>query len=189
MTPPRAGTFMYHIHSEEADELNAGLYGPLLVLEPGRAHDPAADRTFVLSAGGRGPNPNQTIFVNGSAAPEPIEMAAGVPQRWRFIAIPANGSFDVRITGASGSPSGLPPGAPLWRQVARDGADLPPDQVVRGPARTRIAVGMTMDFEFTPTAPGDLLLQVELLRGPIALAGVATHVPIRVRAASDPAPK
>ncbi|MGH7468231.1 MAG: multicopper oxidase domain-containing protein [Longimicrobiales bacterium] len=177
MTPPRAGTFFYHIHSEQANELLSGLYGALVVLDPAKRHDPSADRTFVISGGGRGRTANQTILVNGTTKPEAIEMAVGVPQRLRFISIPANGSFDVRVTGASTPP--------VWRQIARDGADLPAQQVSEGAAQIRIAVGVAMDFEFTPTAPGELVLQVDLPRGVNAVAGFATRVPIRVRAAGE----
>jgi FtsP/CotA-like multicopper oxidase with cupredoxin domain len=177
MTPPRAGTFMYHIHSEAAEELNSGLYGSLLVLDPARPYDPVADRTFVISAGGRGRTANQTILVNGSTKPEAIEMRVGETQRWRFIAIPANGSFDVRITGAL---------APPWRQVARDGADLPSSQKTETPAQVRIGVGVTMDFEFTAQAPGQFQIQVDLPRGINALAGFATNVPIRVLPRTGP---
>jgi FtsP/CotA-like multicopper oxidase with cupredoxin domain len=172
MTPPRAGTFFYHIHSEQADQLNSGLYGALIVRDPAQPHDAAADRTFVLSAGGRPPRPNRVIFVNGTTRPDAIEMKAGDTQRWRFISIPANGQFDVRITGGTTIPS--------WRQIARDGADLPPQQAVETVAQTRIPVGIAMDFEFTPRTPGDYVLQVDLPAGPEALAGFATKVPIRV---------
>jgi len=132
MTPPRAGTFIYHVHSEEFDELNSGLYGPLIVLESAQSWDPERDHTFVISNGGPGDS-HKTIFVNGSATPAPIEMRVGVTHRLRFIAIPANGEFVVRLLDAN---------TPVtWRQVARDGADLPSAQIVQSPARTRVDVG------------------------------------------------
>ncbi|HJU65016.1 MAG TPA: multicopper oxidase domain-containing protein, partial [Gemmatimonadaceae bacterium] len=34
MTPPRAGTFMYHTHHEEVRQLGGGLSAPLLVIDP-----------------------------------------------------------------------------------------------------------------------------------------------------------
>ena len=155
MTPPRAGTFIYHIHSEQLDELNSGLYGPLIVLEPGRTWDTASDHVFVISNGGPGDS-HDTIFINGTASPVPIDLKVGVAHRLRFIAIPANGEFVVRLLDGN-TPV-------IWRQVARDGADLPAAQSVQGPARTRVDVGITKDFVFTPTATGDLLLEVDLLR-------------------------
>lgn len=167
MTPPRAGTFMYHIHSEQLDELNSGLYGPLIVLEPGQNWDAERDHVFVISNGGPGDS-HKTIFINGSATPAPIDMKVGVPHRLRFISIPANGEFLVRL---------LDGNTPVtWRQVARDGADLPSAQIVQSPARTRVDVGITKDFEFTPTEPADLILEVDL-RAP----GHPTKLPVRVR--------
>jgi manganese oxidase len=178
MTPPRAGTFFYHIHSEQAEELNSGLYGALIVLDPAQKSAPSGDRTFVLSARAAGPlKPNQVIFVNGTTKPDAIEMKVGETQRWRFISIPANGQFDVRVTG------GITP--QVWRQVARDGADLPAQQIIESRAQTRIGVGIAMDFEFTPRAPGDYALQVDLPLGPDGVGGFATKVPIRVVSAAE----
>lgn len=167
MTPPRAGTFIYHIHSEQGDELNSGLYGPLIVLEPAQSWAREKDHIFVISNGGPGDS-HKTIFVNGSATPAPIEMRVGVTHRLRFIAIPANGEFVVRL---------LDGNTPVtWRQVARDGADLPSAHIVQSPARTRVDVGITKDFEFTPKEPGDLMLEVDL-RAP----GHPTKLAVRVQ--------
>jgi FtsP/CotA-like multicopper oxidase with cupredoxin domain len=168
MTPPRAGTFIYHVHSEQSDELNSGLYGPLIVLEPGRSWDPETDHVFVLSNGGPGDS-FQTIFVNGSATPAAIEMRRGVPNRLRFISIPANGEFVVRVLDASNNEV-------AWRQIARDGADLPADAIRRMPARTRVDVGITKDFELTPDQPGALVLEVDHRR-----PGHPTRLTINVR--------
>jgi len=38
-TPPRAGTFLYHTHLHDEEQLSGGLYGPLIVLEPGTKID------------------------------------------------------------------------------------------------------------------------------------------------------
>jgi len=168
MTPPRAGTFIYHVHSERFDELNSGLYGPLVVLEPGRSWNPETDHLFVMSNGGPGDSFN-TIFVNGSATPAASEMRRGVPNRLRFISIPANGEFVVRLLDASNSEL-------TWRQVARDGADLPVEAIRLTPARTRVDVGITKDFELTPDQPGELVLEVDHRR-----PGHPTRLTIRVR--------
>ena len=167
MTPPRAGTFIYHVHSERFDELNSGLYGPLIVLEPGRRWDPETDHVFLISNGGPGDS-FDTIFVNGSRTPAAIAMRRGVPNRLRFISIPANGEFVVRLLDANNNEV-------AWRQIARDGADLPAEAVQRSPARTRVDVGITKDFEFTPDQPGELVLEVNHRR-----PGYPTRLTIRV---------
>jgi FtsP/CotA-like multicopper oxidase with cupredoxin domain len=51
-TPPRAGTFIYHSHFSEEKQLGSGMYGPLIVLEPGQRYDPDTDRTWLLSTSG-----------------------------------------------------------------------------------------------------------------------------------------
>ncbi len=168
MTPPRAGTFIYHVHSEQGDELNSGLYGPLVVLEPGRAWEPGTDHVFVFANGGPGDSFN-TIFINGSADPAAVEMRRGVPNRLRLISIPANGEFVVRLLDAKNSEV-------AWRQVARDGADLPAAAIRSTPARTRVDVGVTKDFEITPEQSGELVLEVDHRK-----PGHPTRIVIRVR--------
>ena len=37
-TPPRAGTFMYHSHFNERHQITHGLYGAIVVLEPGQRY-------------------------------------------------------------------------------------------------------------------------------------------------------
>ena len=167
LTPPRAGTFMYHVHSEQSDELSSGLYGPFIVLEPGHSWDTGKDHLFVLSNGGPGDSPS-TIFINGTTSPLPMELRAGVPHRLRFMSIPANGEFVVRLLDGS---------TPVtWRQIARDGADLAPSRTLFQPARSRIDVGITKDFEFTPEKPGDLVLEADH-----RVPSHATRLLIRVR--------
>jgi manganese oxidase len=45
-TPPRAGTFMYHAHLNDEAQISGGLYGPLIVLEPGKKFNPNRNFTF-----------------------------------------------------------------------------------------------------------------------------------------------
>jgi hypothetical protein len=101
-------------------------------------------------------------------------------QRSKSRAIRSGSSDFARLfpaTSITGAVRLLDGSAPvIWRQVARDGADLPPQQSLAGPARTRVDVGITKDFQFTPTKPGELILEVDL-----RVPGHATRVPIRVR--------
>ncbi|MEX2177788.1 MAG: multicopper oxidase domain-containing protein [Gemmatimonadaceae bacterium] len=152
MTPPRAGTFMYHVHSEPGHELAQGLYGPLLVLEPGQAWDPerGGDRVFLLGSLGVGDDPPAAI--NGETEPSPIALRAGETYRLRFMHISPDDDKRVTLLGADG-------GVQPWRAVAKDGADLPPSQARETPARLRINVGETYDFAWTP-APGEYTLRV-----------------------------
>ena len=54
-------------------------------------------------------------------------------------------------------------GVPIyWKSIAKDGADLPPEQAVVSPATFLIAPGETYDFEVRPEQQGDLELTVDL---------------------------
>ena len=62
LTLPRAGTFMYHTHLNDIEQLTSGLYGGIVVLEPGKRFDPQRDHLFVTGWDGETPCP-------GTAAP------------------------------------------------------------------------------------------------------------------------
>lgn len=149
MTPPRSGTFMYHVHSEPGHQLAQGMYGPLLVLEPGQQWNRDIDRVFLLGSLGTGEDPPPAI--NGELEPSPIELRAGTTYRLRFMHISPDD--DKRVSLVAGD------SLQQWKIVAKDGADLPPSQVRALPARLRINVGETYDYLWTP-APGEFALQV-----------------------------
>ncbi len=150
-TPPRAGTFIYHTHIDDIRQLSFGLYGAIIVLEPGQPFDPVTDRIMLLSV--RGPSDNTPILLNGSAEPDPIELKKGLKVRLRFINITPH---DPRLTVSLLSGSSLV----SWRAIAKDGADLPAPQATLRPARQTVSVGETYDFEFEPTSAADLRLEI-----------------------------
>ncbi len=149
MTPPRAGTFMYHVHSEPGHQLAQGLYGPFLVLDPDQPWDPETDRFFLLAALGAGEDPPPAV--NGRWDPEPLELRAGTTYRLRFMSISPNENKSVRL---------LEGETPVeWLFVARDGADLP--RPIPRPANLPfVDVGTTLDFLWTPEEPGERTLRV-----------------------------
>ena len=51
-TPPRAGTFIYHTHLHDHRQLSSGLYGAMVVVEPGETFDEATDHVLVLGRSG-----------------------------------------------------------------------------------------------------------------------------------------
>ena len=156
-TPPRAGTFMYHAHLDEARQIGTGLYGALLVLEPGRSLDPATDRVLVFSRGGP-PELGDTapMLVNGRSPADTVELTAGVAHRIRLVFILPNGAARLRVVGAGPTDTSLV----VWRPLAKDGADLPAAYARPRSALALVAVGETYDFELTPRAPG--LYRMEL---------------------------
>src|SRR5574339_7904 len=52
VTPPRAGTFMYHSHFDELGQIGSGLYGSIVVLDKGARYDGATDRVLLISDDG-----------------------------------------------------------------------------------------------------------------------------------------
>jgi manganese oxidase len=150
MTPPRAGTFIYHTHLDDIKQLSSGLYGPLIVLPPGQVFDPEMDRVLVISRAGPGETP---IWLNGSRAPEIGSLKAGQKYRLRIINIvPENPPINVSL--------GLGDRPATWRPIAKDGADLPAQQRELCSAQLTIGVGETYDFEFSPQRAGELVLEV-----------------------------
>jgi FtsP/CotA-like multicopper oxidase with cupredoxin domain len=154
MTPPRAGTFIYHTHWHDGSQLTNGLYGPLIILPPGEKYDPASDLTFVFSLGDFGAL-REVALINGSPQSKSMQLQAGKKYRFRFINIsPNNQGMQVSLRDA---------GAPVdWRVIAKDGADLPTSLQRSAKAQVTITVGETFDVEFTVAREQELLLDLLL---------------------------
>ena len=93
--------------------------------------------------------------------------------RLRFININANNTVKIALT-QNGSPV-------VWKALCKDGADLPPEQALSGPASFLIAPGETYDFQFRPEREGEMefTLDLTLLKERIAQV-------IRVHAEKSP---
>ena len=145
LTHPRAGTFIYHTHLNDEEQLTSGAYGPLIVLDPGEKWNAATDHVFTLGRD-RSVRPGRMVVNGDSTTSVPLELKLGRTHRFRFVNItPAN-----RITFALRRDS-LPV---TWRPRAKDGADLPEAMRAAGPALRSLALGETFDAEWTPTEPG-----------------------------------
>jgi FtsP/CotA-like multicopper oxidase with cupredoxin domain len=151
LTMPRAGTFIYHTHINDVEQITSGLYGAIVVLEPGQRFDPRTDHVFVVGWDGPRRVPPRLI-VNGDSASPPLELAFSAPHRLRFINIGAGG----RVIFALRQDSTLL----KWRRLAKDGADLPAGAAVVAPAIQRLGVGEMFDAEFTPAEKGEYVLTV-----------------------------
>ncbi len=158
---PRAGTFMYHTHMNDIEQVTGGAVGAIVVLEPGQRFDPKRDHVFLAHWNGVSLDSMRVpgLLINGdSIAPAPKTLALGVAQRFRLINIgPAAIVQFTMLQDATLS---------SWRALAKDGADLPMARRTVGPARVRIDVGETYDFELTPTVAGNY--QFEATFGPKA---------------------
>jgi len=154
-TPPRAGTFMYHSHFNEFQQIPSGLYGVIVVVDS--AHPVPADHDRIAIFSDRGPienvisGPFPPLVMNGDSAPAPMRLRAGQTYRLRLINIRGDEAIQVSLAGGTGPV--------MWREVAKDGADLPASQAVTRPAALLFAPGEIYDFEFTPAAAGPLTLR------------------------------
>ena len=127
-TVPDAGTFWYHSHFNETEQMEKGMYGALIVNDP---HDPKfdGDRIFMIDDmklendssfkkgnivtrwmerhDGREGN---TLLINGKVNPT-IKMNGGQSERWRFINASSARYFQLYLGGREftviGSDGGL----------------------------------------------------------------------------------
>jgi FtsP/CotA-like multicopper oxidase with cupredoxin domain len=113
-TPPRSGSFMYHSHFSEAKQMGSGLYGPIIVLDQGEKYDPETDRILFFGAGGHVENvitgPFPPYIMNGSPAPQPMDLKAGT--RYRFRLFNLAGDFPTMVSLNQGERP------VMWRAVA-----------------------------------------------------------------------
>jgi FtsP/CotA-like multicopper oxidase with cupredoxin domain len=153
-TPPRAGSFMYHSHFNEAMQMGSGLYGPIIVLEPGEKWNAETDKVLFFGAAGTGTNPvfgpMPKVILNGKVQPAPMDLKAGTRYRFRLFNLAGDAPTIVSIN-AGDKPV-------TWRALAKDGYPLPASQATTRPAMLVFDPGEIYDFEYTPTARGDLTL-------------------------------
>ncbi len=154
-TPPRAGTYIYHTHMDEGPQLPTGMYGAMIVLEPGQTYDPKSDLTIML--GGSVNDGTRGQAINGRHTPGPVTLTAGTTYRLRFVNILPVAAVRLELVDADSMPV-------MWKRVAKDGAELPASAKVEGPARWAMGVGETYDFELTPAKEMDAVLHVRFLR-------------------------
>ena len=154
MVPPRAGTFIYHTHWHDREQLENGIYGPLIVVPSDQKFNPESDKTFLFSLGEFEPF-GPLLLINGHPQPAPLRLVAGKKYHFRLINItPNNAEMRASLRKA---------GAPVqWRIVAKDGADLPPVAALLQTAEFGITVGETYDFEYEASTPEELALEIYL---------------------------
>jgi FtsP/CotA-like multicopper oxidase with cupredoxin domain len=148
LTLPRAGTFIYHTHLNDIEQLTSGLYGPIVVLEPGQSWDPRTDH--LLTIGWDGDGQPAHLLVNGDSTPPPLVLERGVEHRLRFVFIGAVGGNPFRLMSDTTMVT--------WRALARDGAELPAHRQVEVPALTAGWAGQTFDFGFRRDVAGEYRL-------------------------------
>lgn len=155
-TPPRAGTYMFHSHMDEEDQIQSGMYAPLIVLEPGDVYDPSVDLTMMM---GLVPNDRGGVgrALNGSRAPPPRMVRAGATYRLRLINMMPAPRVNFELVSDSA--------VQRWRLVSKDGATVPAALRTPRPASLFVGVGETYDFEWTPSV-GESVLKIQVMLPP-----------------------
>ena len=139
---------MYHTHVNELVQQSGGLWGPLLVLEPGQTWDREHD--LIFQAGTR---TDLNPWLNGRATHDTLTLKAGVPYRFRLMNVTmVNPGLQFWLVRA---------GAPIrWTPLARDGFDLPAWQRDLATARLHVGIGETKDVEVRFPRPGNHTLEM-----------------------------
>src|SRR5712692_8058432 len=153
IAPLRAGSFIYHTHWHEPGQLTNGLYGPLIVMPPGKEFNTATDLNFLFSSGVFEPF-GDLMLINGNPQPLVLPLKTGVKYRFRLTNITPNAAnLRVALKQLSGAPV-------KWRILAKDGADLPATATITKTADQFITVGETYDFEYQADEPQELALEI-----------------------------
>lgn len=147
---PRKGTFIYHTHMNDMEQLISGAYGPIVVLDAGERFDPATDHTITVGWYARGGPGNLKIAINGDSAPPPLVIDRFRTHRFRIVNIGAAARFNFTLRRDST--------VMTWQPRAKDGFDLTQSAQSTRPASVFVSVGETFDAEWKPPRKGDYVL-------------------------------
>jgi hypothetical protein len=150
LTLRRAGTFIYHTHLNDIEQLTSGMYGPIIVLEPGEKFDPSRDHIFTL--GWDGPKAPPTLLVNGDSLAPPLVIDSAQTHRFRFINIGAAQPFQISVKRDTA--------LIMWRPRSKDGADLPAQSRLKRPATIALNVGETFDADVEQLPRGEYVVHI-----------------------------
>lgn len=150
-TPDRAGTFIYHTHAADPSQLSGGVYGALVVLEPGESFDAKHDRLMVI--GSRDPNfETKQMTINGAEEFKSWKLERGQKYRLRIINMAPNLPAELQL--------GAKDHLLRWMPIAKDGATLPVRLAKMGDARLQISSGETYDFELKTDTAGEIPVEL-----------------------------
>jgi FtsP/CotA-like multicopper oxidase with cupredoxin domain len=148
----RPGTFIYHSHLNDIDQLTGGLYGALIVLPRGETLDPRTDHVKVFGWNHPDPSGPQHMDLNGLREQPDAEAVVGETHRFRIINIAPAGQLTAWLTR-----EGEVVPVTLY---AKDGADLPLHQRLPVDGLPVLGAGETADFTWTPSEPGVYELRI-----------------------------
>ncbi len=153
----RAGTFVYHSHWNDVNQLTKGIYGPMIVMGENEKYNPNLDHFYIL--GWKNPFPGSTDDLDLNGWNEvPVQKAkTGEMHRIRLINIGPAGGAKLHFTKNGETIPVL--------AFAKDGADLPSAQQITLEYPAKIYAGETADYMFNPQEPGIYELNVKYMMG------------------------
>jgi len=167
-TPPRSGTFIYHTHVDEVRQQQAGLSGPLIIVDDPASYDVEHNVVLAITVPRKRAD-GAVVLLNGTSKPEQRIFREGGRYRLRFINVhTARPSMRMRLLRGDSLLT--------WKGLAKDGMDLPPDQSVEQPSDIQMGNGETYDFEFVAKGAGEIRLDVTANNGVVLVT-----MPIRIQ--------
>jgi FtsP/CotA-like multicopper oxidase with cupredoxin domain len=164
LTPPRAGTYIYHTHMHNL-QLLQGMSGPIIILNKGETFHPETDKIFFISQADEDFE-RRLFLLNGTDKTDTMYCTKGTDYRFRLINITALGPRLLVSLLTGDQPAN-------WRRIAKDGADIPAIQQVTKPALNQpISIGETMDYNFKPDHPGTYRFEVRRFNGKLYLTKI-----------------
>lgn len=153
---PDAGSYWYHPHMNAPEQVEKGLYAPIVVFDPKRDPVYDAERYLILddirldSAGKIAPPSSMdgmmagrfgnVLLTNGRPIKEAVASAEqGTVERWRIVNAANARTMEIGIEGAS------------FRVIAVDGGLLPEPYATK---RLLVPIGQRFDLEVSYDQPG-----------------------------------
>lgn len=156
VTPPRAGSFMYHTHINDLRQQSGGLYGPIIVLDSGATWDRAHDHIFQI-----GSDTSGIPILNGSRTPPELTLYADERYRLRLMNISLDVPFnEFTLKDATGVNV-------RWTPIAKDGFDLPSWQRTATRKPASVSIGETRDVTVSFATPGEYTMAGQFPNGTV----------------------
>jgi FtsP/CotA-like multicopper oxidase with cupredoxin domain len=155
LTLMRPGTYIYHSHFEDVQQIASGLYGPMIVMGEGQTYDPKTDHYYIVGERTAEPRSAKDVVLNGTTEQPQQNARTGEAHRLRLINIRTSGLIKISIQKDS-----IPI---LIKSIAKDGTDFPPAQQMMLKESAFFGNGETADFEFKPLKPG--IYELKVIRG------------------------
>jgi FtsP/CotA-like multicopper oxidase with cupredoxin domain len=146
LTLMRPGTFVYHSHLDDINQLTKGLYGAIIVIGEDEEYNPEFDHSYMIGWNTPAPTSMDALDINGWKEIPVQKATVGETHKVRVVNIAPAGNVRVSVLKDSTA-------YPI-KFVAKDGATIRESQQKQIEESQRFGVGEAADFHFTPREPG-----------------------------------